>query len=90
MFVKALRRGAKNWLHQLTVRVRAEILRQKLPSEFLNANGRVFMEEDFADNAFVYTSGQFSKIGAREDGWHTDGGTSLLNAAVTAFGPRCW
>ncbi len=88
LFVKALRRGAKNWLHQLTARVRAEILRQKLPPEFLNSNGRVFMEEDFADNAFVYSSVQFLKIGAREDGWHTDGGTSLLNAAVTVFGSR--
>ena len=31
-FVKALRRGAKAWLHQLTTRVRAEICRQGLPS----------------------------------------------------------
>jgi hypothetical protein len=87
-FVKALRRGAKAWLHQLTARVRAEIRRQGLPSEFMQANGAVFMEEDFADNAFVYASVQMLKIGEREDGWHTDGGTSLLHAAVTVFGSR--
>ena len=44
------------------------------------------MQEDFADNAFVYASVQLMKIGGREDGWHTDGGASLLHAAVTA---RC-
>ena len=87
-FVKALRSGAKAWLHQLTARVRAEIRRQKLPPEFLTANGAVFMEEDFADNALVYASVQLLKIGARQDGWHTDGGTSLLHAAVTLFGTR--
>ena len=40
-FVKALRRGAKAWLHRLTARVRAEIRRQGLPEEFLQPNGRV-------------------------------------------------
>ena len=46
------------------------------------------MEEDFADNALVYASVQLLKIGERQDGWHTDGGTSLLHAAVTLFGSR--
>ncbi len=46
------------------------------------------MEEDFADNAFVYATVQLMKIGEREDGWHTDGGASLLHAAVTVFGSR--
>jgi hypothetical protein len=87
-FVKALRRGLKTWLHQLTWRVRVEILRQGLPSEFMQTNGAVFEAEDFADNAFVYASVQVLKVGAREDGWHTDGGTSLLHAAVTVFGSR--
>ena len=32
IFVKALRRGAKAWLHQLTTRVRAAICRQGLLS----------------------------------------------------------
>ena len=43
------------------------------------------MLEDFADNAFVYATVQLMKIGEREDGWHTDGGASLLHAAVTVF-----
>ena len=46
------------------------------------------MEEDFADNAFVYASVQMMKIGKREDGWHTDGGASLLHAGLTLFGSR--
>ena len=87
-FAKALRRAAQTWLHQLTARVRAEIRRQNLPSEFLKANGSVFMEEDLADNAFVYASPQVMAIGEREDGWHTDGGTSLLHGALTLFGSR--
>ena len=52
-FGKALRRGAKAWLHQLTARVRAEIRRQRQPLELMQANGAAFMEEDFADNAFM-------------------------------------
>ena len=88
LFVKALRRGAKAWLHQLTARVRAAIHREGLPSELLAANGAPFMEEDFADNALVYASVQLMKIGEREDGWHTDGGTSLLHASVTIYGSR--
>ena len=54
----------------------------------MQASGAAFMEEDFADNAFVYASVQLLKIGEREDGWHTDGGASLLHAAVTVFGSR--
>ena len=68
--------------------MRAEIRRQGLPPEFLESNGEVFMKEDLADNAFVYASVQFMKIAAREDGWHTDGGSSLLHAALTLFGRR--
>ena len=87
-FVKAFRRGAKVWLHQLTARVRSDTDRHRLPAEFLESNGAAFMQEDFADNAFVYASVQLMKIGGREDGWHTDGGASLLHAAVTDFGSR--
>ena len=87
-FVKAFRRGAKLWLNQLTARVRSYIDRHRLPAEFLEPNGAAFMQEDFADNAFVYASVQLMKIGGREDGWHTDGGASLLHAAVTVFGSR--
>ena len=28
------------------------------------------------------------KVGEREDGWHTDGGASLLHAGLTIFGSR--
>ena len=85
---KFLRRCAKVWLHQLTLRVRAEIRRQGLPEKILHTNGTVFMEEDFADNALVYASAQILKNGVREDAWLTDGGTSLLHAALTLFGRR--
>ena len=54
----------------------------------MGANGALFMNENFVDNAFAYASVQVLKIGAREDGWHTDGGASLLHAAVTIFGSR--
>ena len=33
-------------------------------------------------------SGQVLKVGRREDGWHTDGGASLLHAGLTIFGSR--
>ena len=36
----------------------------------------------------MYASIQVLKCGGREDGWHTDGGTSLLHAALTLFGTR--
>ena len=87
-FAKAFRRRNKEWLYQLTARVRAEIRRQNLPEEFLATNGIPFVDEDFADNAFVYGSVQLMKVGAREDGWHTDGGASLLHASLTVFGSR--
>jgi len=87
-FVKALRRRAESWLQQLTARVRNEIRRQGLPTHAMGANCALFMNEDFVDNAFAYASVQVLKIGAREDGWHTDGGASLLHAAVTIFGSR--
>ena len=31
---------------------------------------------------------QVCKVGEREDGWHTDGGASLLHAGLTIFGSR--
>ena len=46
------------------------------------------MQEDFADNAFAYASIQLMQAGERNDGWHTDGGTSLLHASLTIFGTR--
>ena len=87
-FVKALRRCAETWLHQLTMRVRAAIDREKITSIFLVGNTALFKDEDFADNAFVYASIQVLRVSDREDGWHTDGGASLLHGALTVFGTR--
>ena len=70
------------------MRVRAEIRRQALPPEILGANGDAFLEEDLADNAFVYVSVQSLRVGEPQDDWHTDGGTSLLHGGLTVFGSR--
>jgi len=87
-FVMALRRLNKDSLHQLSSRVRDEIRRLALPSEFLRSNGKPFLDEDFAENAFVYASVQVMRVGERVEQWHTDGGASLLHAALTIFGSR--
>ena len=87
-FVKALRRRNKEWMDQLTARARDEIRQQKLPADILASNGSPFVDEDFADNAFVYATIQLMKIGVREEAWHTDGGASLLHASLTLFGSR--
>ena len=70
------------------MRCRDAIRRASLPQQFLDTNGRVFVTEEFRNNAFAYASTQFMANGARDDGWHTDGGASLLHAAVTIFGNR--
>ena len=59
-----------------------------MPYEIYEKNGEPFLQEDFADNAFVYASIQLMDPGERDDGWHTDGGCSLLHAGVTLFGTR--
>ena len=64
-FGKALRRQNKVWLNQLTLRIIDEIARVGLPREFLDANGGVFLEEGFADNAFTYISIQLLRLGIR-------------------------
>jgi len=87
-FVKAVRSTNRQWLNQLSTRIRAKIRERGLPSEYLKENGAAFLEEDFADTAFMYASVQVMKTDKREDGWHTDGGASLLHAAVTLFGSR--
>ena len=86
-FARALRRCARGWLHQLQERMRAEIRRVGLPVDFL-PNATPFTDEDLSDNAFAYASLQVLKVGEREDGWHTDGGASLLHAGLTIFGSR--
>ena len=86
-FGRALRAGASGWLHQLQERMRAEIRRVGLPVDYL-PNAGPFIDEDLRDNALVYASVQVMKVGVREDGWHTDGGASLLHAGVTIYGSR--
>jgi hypothetical protein len=86
-FARALRRCARGCLHQLQERVRAEIRRVGLPVDVI-PNATPFTDEDLSDNAFAYASVQVLKVGEREDGWHTDGGASLLHAGLTIFGSR--
>ena len=86
-FVRALRKKWEPWFQELTKRVRKAI--KGLPNDILSSgNAEPFVNEDFADNAFTYVSIQLMKPGERDDGWHTDGGTSLLHASVTLFGTR--
>ena len=86
-FGKALRRRAQLWLKKLSKKIHKALRAGKVPARDL-ANGRPFLDEDFADNALVYASAQILKVGARDDGWHTDGGASLLHAGLTLFGSR--
>ena len=87
-FVCALRRAWKDWLNQLSKRIQDKIRKTKLPRKFLAANGHPFLKEDMADNALVYASIQIMKTDARDDPWHTDGGSSLLHAGLPVFGSR--
>ena len=59
-----------------------------MPETIYHKNGQPIMKEDFADNAFAYASIQLMQPGVRDDGWHTDGGCSLLHASTTLFGTR--
>ena len=59
-----------------------------MPETISARNGDPILKKDFADNAFAYVSIQLIQPGARDDGWHTDGGCSLLHASVTLFGTR--
>ena len=86
-FARALRRCASEWLHQLQERVRAETRRVGLPVDVL-PNASPSMEEGVSDNAFAYAGVQVLKVGKREDGWHTDGGASLLHVGLTIVGRR--
>ena len=86
-FVRALRRCARGWLQQLQDRLRAELSRRVRGVGNIT-NGMPFMDEEMSDNSFVYASVQVMKVGERIDGWHTDGGASLLHAGLTIFGSR--
>ena len=88
-FLRVVRATWKPWLDELTARVREEIRQSGLPEELLKANRNVFMTESFADNALAHATVQVLEAGtARSDGWHSDGGCSLLHAGLTLFGTR--
>ena len=87
-FVRAVRIEWRPWLQQLTQKMRTAVDAQHMPKVIQDVNGGPIMDEEFADNAFAYASIQVMKPGKRNDGWHTDGGCSLLHASVTLFGAR--
>lgn len=87
-FVRALRKKWRLWLQQLGGKMRVAVRADGMPQEIYEKNGQPILQEDFADNAFAYASIQLMKPGVRNDGWHTDGGCSLLHASVTIFGTR--
>lgn len=87
-FVRAIRKKWRPWLQQLGVKMREAVRADGMPAAIYQKNGQPFLQEDFADNAFAYASIQLMQPGARDDGWHTDGGCSLLHASVTLFGTR--
>ena len=68
--------------------MRKVVGQDNMPEYLYAVNGKPILEEEFADNAFAYASIQVMKPGQRDDGWHTDGGSSLLHASVTLFGTR--
>ena len=68
--------------------MREAVRADSMPETIYEKNGEPIMQEDFADNAFAYASIQLMQPGVRDDGWHTDGGCSLLHASVTLFGTR--
>ena len=87
-FVRALRKKWRPWLQQLGGKMRGAVRADGMPQDIYEKNGQPILQEDFADNAFAYASIQLMQPGARDDGWHTDGGCSLLHASVTLFGTR--
>lgn len=87
-FVRAIRKKWRPWLQQLGGKMREAVRADGMPAAIYQTNGQPILQEDFADNAFAYVSIQLMQPGAREDGWHTDGGCSLLHASVTLFGTR--
>ena len=87
-FVRAIRKKWRPWLQQLGGKMREAVRADGMPATIQQKNGQPILQEDFADNAFAYVSIQLMQPGARDDGWHTDGGCSLLHASVTLFGTR--
>ena len=87
-FARALRKKWRPWLQQLGGKMREAVRTDGMPASIYKKNGKPILEEDFADNAFAYASIQLMQPGARDDGWHTDGGCSLRHASATIFGTR--
>ena len=87
-FVRAIRKKWRPCLQQLGRNMREAVRADGMPATIYQKNGVPILQEEFADNAFAYVSIQLMQPGAREDGWHTDGGCSLLHASVTLFGTR--
>ena len=87
-FARALRKKWRPWLQQLGGKMREAVRTDGMPASIYKKNGKPILEEDFADNVFAYASIQLMQPGERDDGWHTDGGCSLLHASVTIFGTR--
>ena len=87
-FVRAIRNKWRPWLQKLGGKMRKAVRADGMPAAIYEKNGQPILQEDFADNAFAYVSVQLMRPGARDDGWHTDGGCSLLHASVTLFGTR--
>ena len=85
-FQRALRKKWRPWLQQLQDSMR--LATQNMPDHTITSNAEPILAEDFAHNAFAYASIQLMETGERNDGWHTDGGCSLLHAAVTLWGTR--
>ena len=87
-FVRAIRIKWRPWLEQLGHKMREAVQADGMPDTISRQNGKPILEEEFADNAFAYASIQLMQPGPRNDGWHTDGGCSLLHASVTLYGTR--
>ena len=87
-FVRAIRKKWRPWLQQLGGKMREAVRADGMPAAIYQKNGQPILQEDFADNAFAYVSIQLMQPGVRDDGWHTDGGCSLLHASVALFGTR--
>ena len=87
-FVRAIRIKWRPWLQQLGRKMREAVQADGMPETISRQNGKPILEEEFADNAFAYVSIQLMQPGTRSDGWHTDGGCSLLHASVTLYGTR--
>ena len=89
-FLRAFRIENYYWLHQLTWKIRAQMVATFAPEWRSRRSqlklGEQFMSEELADTALVYMSAQRMKMESREDGWHTDSSASLLHCAITISG----